>query len=226
MLTGNWQAGLIIREAKTGIKRYAVCPSAEIGDIHVSADGTRFVLGETNGAIRVFDVATGSQLGRGMQHANGIQAVALNSDGSHLVTGSTEGTIRLWEVATSQPLGPPMAHSSTVWDVHFAEDGQTFSSIDWRGIVKHWPVPHLARGEVPDSKAQLEKWTLTTLDSGAPTLLNHQEWLARSTVIENKSANLWFADQPDKWSWHESRATDAEGDFELIYGTLAPQSVD
>lgn len=126
---------------------------------------------------------------------------------------TAEGTVRLWDVATSQPLGAPLAHRFAVWDVRFAADGQSFSSTDRRGITKHWPVPEPARGEPAALQTLLETWGRTQLTDGVPTPLSQEEWRQHKSIVEGfPPGSVWFPDPISEPAWHESRATDAEGD--------------
>lgn len=112
LVLGQWTSGFCVLDLHSMRQRYPPIPSATtVYGTAISGNSSRIALTELQtGVSRVFDLSTGRQIGRGMQHSVSSQAIALNADGTLLVTGSMEGTVRLWDVGTSQPLGPPLAH--------------------------------------------------------------------------------------------------------------------
>jgi hypothetical protein len=64
-----------------------------------SPDSRMIALGTSNGALKVFDAATGSRL-HFIVVGSGVDAVAFSPDGTILVSGSDDGSIRLFDTKT------------------------------------------------------------------------------------------------------------------------------
>ncbi|SDJ25999.1 WD domain-containing protein, G-beta repeat-containing protein [Nonomuraea maritima] len=80
------------------------------------------VSGSSDGTLRVWDLLTGTQVGRPfVGHKDSVEAVAIGELGdgtSIVVSGGFDGTARVWDLATGAPMGKPFAaHTSFVWDV-------------------------------------------------------------------------------------------------------------
>ncbi len=90
------------------------------GDIRrqsFSPDGHLLAMGDLNGAVRVFDTATGRRLKTLVAHPGRVRSVVFAADGRGLWT-SGEGTLRLWEVAAD-------AHVQVV-----RMEGEAFHGVD------------------------------------------------------------------------------------------------
>ncbi|MEU8245870.1 serine/threonine-protein kinase [Nonomuraea sp. NPDC048916] len=80
------------------------------------------VSGSSDGTLRVWDLATGTQVGKPfVGHKNSVEAVAIGElgDGTPIVvSGGFDGTARVWDLATGALISKPFTgHTSFVWDV-------------------------------------------------------------------------------------------------------------
>lgn len=75
-----------------------------VGSVAFSRDGTRIALGGWDGAVAVYDPATGRQVAAGVQGAGGINAVAFSPDGRRLATAGGDGAAHLWAADTLREL--------------------------------------------------------------------------------------------------------------------------
>jgi WD40 repeat protein len=64
-----------------------------------SPDGTRFVSGNDDKTVRVWDAGTGQQVGDPLTgHTAPVESVAFSPDGTRIASGSFDKTLRLWPV--------------------------------------------------------------------------------------------------------------------------------
>ncbi|KAJ7753280.1 quinon protein alcohol dehydrogenase-like superfamily [Mycena olivaceomarginata] len=86
---------------------------SRILSVAFSLDGTRIASGGVDHTIRVWDAATGQQLGE-----------ALVGHTQYIVSGSDDKTIRVWDVATGQQPGKALTrHSHRIRSVAFSPNG-------------------------------------------------------------------------------------------------------
>ena len=70
-----------------------------------SPDGTRIVTASDDSTARLWDAATGAQIGVPMRHEESVYSAAFSPDGTRIVTASEDKTARLWDAATGAPIG-------------------------------------------------------------------------------------------------------------------------
>jgi WD40 repeat protein/tRNA A-37 threonylcarbamoyl transferase component Bud32 len=89
-------------------------------------DGRTVLTGGNDGKARLWDAATGKQIGPGLRHDAPLDTLAFSPDGKTIATVcSLEDTVRLWETATGSLVGPPLRHASSVNDIAISPDGRT-----------------------------------------------------------------------------------------------------
>ena len=107
-----------------------------------SPDGTRFVSGNDDKTVRVWDAATGQQVGDPLTgHTAPVESVAYSPDGTSIVSGGWDSTVRLWDATTGKPVGKPLiGHTDWVSSVAFSPDGTRVVSGGWDKTLRLWPV--------------------------------------------------------------------------------------
>ncbi len=105
-----------------------------------SPDGKLLATGDSNGEIRLCQVANGEQIVICKGHTNWVVSLAFNPDGSVLASGSTDYTVRLWNVSTGQCLQTLWKHDSDVWSVAFSPDGDLLASGSDDQTIRLWSV--------------------------------------------------------------------------------------
>ncbi|MCI0458952.1 MAG: WD40 repeat domain-containing protein [Gemmataceae bacterium] len=68
------------------------------GSLALSPDGRLLATASLDRMVRLWDIATGEELGCFAGHQAGVMAVAFSRDGKHLVSGSGDSTALVWEV--------------------------------------------------------------------------------------------------------------------------------
>jgi WD40 repeat protein len=86
-----------------------------ISAVAFSPDGTFLAAGD-NGAIRLWDRATGKQVGKFRRHGGIVNALAFSPDGKLLASGGEDQSIRVWNVASGaeeRRFGHPVTRPAT-----------------------------------------------------------------------------------------------------------------
>ncbi|MBP5971805.1 NACHT domain-containing protein [Brasilonema sp. CT11] len=104
-----------------------------------SPDGKLLAMGDTNGEIRLWQVADEKHILTCKDHTNWVVSLAFSSDGSTLASSSTDQTVRLWDVSTGQCLQTLQGHDN-VWSVAFSPDGKMLASGCKDQTVRLWSV--------------------------------------------------------------------------------------
>lgn len=94
-----------------------------VRDVAFSRDGTRILSSGADGAVILWDVATGAEIRRFTGHASQCRGVAFSPDGSQVVTGSDDRTIRLWDVETGAEIRRFVGHGGNVNSVAISPNG-------------------------------------------------------------------------------------------------------
>src|SRR5262249_2329113 len=114
-------------------------------------DSKRVAAGGREGIVRIFDVATGKEIGR-LEGREGrlpegrawITCLAFSSDGKRLAGASRGGLIHLWDPAKSEEVAQIAGHLGIVWSAAFAPDGKTLASGGQDGTVRIWNLANNA----------------------------------------------------------------------------------
>ncbi|MCM3871964.1 MAG: hypothetical protein ND895_14870, partial [Pyrinomonadaceae bacterium] len=152
---------------------------------------------ETSGQVRLWDVASGTQIGDLKGHGKGVTEVAFSKDGRLLASGSTDNTIRIWDLATKRELRTLIGHTSNIESIDFSPDARLLASATDDGGTFLWDVntgEHLL--------------TLISLDDGGEWMVVTPQGLFDGTPV-SWSQILWRYDQdtfnvaPIEWFFNE-----------------------
>jgi len=88
-----------------------------------SPNGKLVVTASEDLTAKVWDAATGTQIGNSLRHDNTLSCAAFSPDDARVVTTCSDGTARVWD-ATGQPIGKPLKHESSVNWAAFSPDGK------------------------------------------------------------------------------------------------------
>jgi WD40 repeat protein len=90
------------------------------------------------GEIKLWEVASGSEVRTLTGHADWVNSVAFSPDGRLLASGAL--AIKLWEVASGSEVRTLTGHTSWVNSVAFSPDGRLLASGSWDHTIKLWEV--------------------------------------------------------------------------------------
>jgi WD40 repeat protein len=112
-----------------------------------SPDGTLLATADTDGYVRLWDLATRKPVGAPLPADPGgsVNEVAFSPDGRLLAAGYGDGDARLWNPATGQAVAVPFPSGAgpggSVSGVAFSPDGTLLATADTDGTVRMWPLP-------------------------------------------------------------------------------------
>jgi ketosteroid isomerase-like protein len=115
--------------------------------VSFSPDGRSLASGSTDNTIKLWDVASGSELRTLRGHSYYIYSVTFSPNGRYLASGSGDHTIKLWDVASGSELRTLSGDQSWVNSVAFSPDGRYLASGSGDKTIKLWNVEHLVTAQ-------------------------------------------------------------------------------
>ncbi len=111
-----------------------------VWSVSFSPDGTTFASGSNDNTVKLWNVATRTNIATLEGHTSAVWSVAFSPDGTTLASGSSDDTMKLWDVATKQNTATLQGHTGSVYSVSFSPDGTLLASGSWDKTVKLWDV--------------------------------------------------------------------------------------
>jgi len=149
---------------------------------------------ETTGQVRLWDVASGSQVGELKGHGKGVTEVAFSRDGRLLASGSTDNTIRIWDLATKRELRTLTGHTSNIESIDFSPGSRLLASAGEDGGTFLWDTStgeHLATLISLDDGGEWMVVTPQGLFDGTPVSWNQILWRYNQDTF-NVAPIEWF----------------------------------
>ncbi len=115
-----------------------------------SPDGTTLASGSVDATVKLWDVATRTNIATLEGHTRGVNSVAFSPDGTLLASsGSTDDTVKLWDVATRTNIATLEGHTGSVNSVAFSPDGRLLASASWDGTILLWDMSPYITSQPP-----------------------------------------------------------------------------
>jgi WD40 repeat protein/serine/threonine protein kinase len=105
-----------------------------------SPDAKWVVTASDDHTARVWDVATGQEVGQPLQHESRVNTATFSPDGKSVVTASADHTARVWEAATGKAIGEPLRHDSRVNSASFSPDGKWVVTASEDSTARVWEM--------------------------------------------------------------------------------------
>jgi WD40 repeat protein/tRNA A-37 threonylcarbamoyl transferase component Bud32 len=124
-----------------------------------SPDGRTVLTGSGDGALHLWEAATGKELRQFKGHDRAVETLAFSPDGQTALSGGVDKTARLWDVATGKELHQLEGQEGLLWAVAFSPDGKTALTTTLGGkTARLWDVAtggeiHRLEGHTQDIRA-------------------------------------------------------------------------
>lgn len=106
--------------------------------VAVAPDGRTFAAGNSDGSVRIWELASGTPIQTIGAHSKLVFALAYSPDSITLVSGARDGIVRRWRAADGAMLSELSGHTDRVFAVAVAPDGARVASGGEDRTVRLW----------------------------------------------------------------------------------------
>ena len=122
------QAAAMAAACHTSHRSEKCDPHSYINSVAFSHDGKFAISGNSDNAIKVWNIETGKKIRVFKGHSDEVRSITLSPDGRYLLSGSWDGTIKLWHYDTGVLIYTFPKHKYSVTLIAFSPDGRYFLS--------------------------------------------------------------------------------------------------
>jgi WD40 repeat protein/tetratricopeptide (TPR) repeat protein len=94
--------------------------------VQLSGDGKRVMTAGGNGAVELWETATGKRVGEVLAHAEAVTHAALSPDGKRVLSASADGMLHLWDVESGKEVMEAEQLMAPLVGMAFSPDGKRF----------------------------------------------------------------------------------------------------
>jgi WD40 repeat protein len=149
---------------------------------------------EAIGQVKLWDAATGSEIGALKGHGKGVTQVAFSRDSRLLASSSSDNTIKIWDVAARKELKTLRGHNSNVESIDFSPDARLIASASEDGSTFLWDAQTGEQLLTMISLDEGDEWMVVTpqgLFDGTPQSWNQILWRYNQETF-NVAPIEWF----------------------------------
>jgi WD40 repeat protein/uncharacterized caspase-like protein len=152
---------------------------------------------ETTGQVKLWDAATGREIGVLKEHGRGVTKLVFSRDGKFIASAASDNTIKIWDVENRREVRTLTGHTSNIESLDFTPDGRLLASASDDGSTFLW-----------DTKSGEHLLTLISLDDGSEWMVVTPQGLFDGTPVSWNQI-LWRYNQdtfnvaPIEWFFNE-----------------------
>ncbi|WP_228001547.1 TIR domain-containing protein [Nocardia australiensis] len=168
--------------------------------------GIRVAASYRDGAVRLWDVETASEIGQFAGAGGSVFRIAFSPSGAVLATGGVDGALSLWDAATGHKLRDLPGHTGRVYTVIFHPTLPILASGDTNGGLRLWDTETGALRQAPAEHASAIYWLafdpagdlLASGDSAGLICLRETTTAQLRHRLTAHTGSIWpFAFRPD-----------------------------
>ncbi len=160
----------------------ADCHDDRVTSVAFSGDGRWVASGSGDGAVKVWEAASGRLVADCTGHQSWVATVAFSCDGRLVASGSDDRTVKVWEAASGRLVAHCPGHQGGVRSVSFSGDGRCHASGSADRTVKVWET---ASGRLVADWTGHQSWVASVSFSG------DGRWVASGSF--DGSVRVWEA---------------------------------
>ena len=112
--------------------------SDDVNWLALSPDGRQIASAGGDETVKIWDMATGSEVRTLRGHSASLEAVAFSPDGKRIASGADDGVIKIWDAASGAELKTLRGHRGWIGSIAFSPDGRYMASSGRDAIVRVW----------------------------------------------------------------------------------------
>jgi WD40 repeat protein len=182
---GATEVELHVRDAASGEATRDAALGSEISPrpAQFSPDGKWILTVCRDNCARIWDIATGKQIGSAFYHPTAVIHASFSADGERVLTASVDGTARVWKAKSGEPVTPILKHGAALNGAGFSPAGSHVLTFGEDRGVRVWDAskgeavgPGLRHAEaVSDAVFSPDgRYVLTTSADGAARLWDYR----------------------------------------------------
>ncbi len=143
--TTNQADGYILPEVERLLHKAIQADRIEItipmaGLIAFNHDGKLLAIGDSNGALKLWETDTGQEIRELGGHYSLISGLSFSPNGRYLASSSFDLKVKIWDVVSGEQVAVIKDFNSQVNYVTFSPDGNLLAAVDQDGKVQAWEV--------------------------------------------------------------------------------------
>ncbi|NUM34680.1 MAG: caspase family protein [Candidatus Brocadiae bacterium] len=111
-----------------------------VTSVAYSPDGKSLASGSLNNTIKIWNIASGTELLTLVGHSDYIVSIAYSPDSKSLASGSSDNTIKIWDIASQTELVTLVGHSDYIASIAYSPDGKSLASGSSDNTIKIWDI--------------------------------------------------------------------------------------
>jgi WD40 repeat protein/serine/threonine protein kinase len=111
----------------------------DVWQVAFDSTGRRLASASLDGTVRIWDVATASELHVLRGHTDKVTNVQFEPGDRRILSAADDGTLRFWDAQSGAHLATWTAHDGRIWRVVRSPDGKMLATVSNDGTAKLWP---------------------------------------------------------------------------------------